>query len=308
MMSLIQRNLPAKIVALIAAIILWFFVMNEQNPMMDGAFTVPVTTLNMPEGYKVSQSADEIRIKVRGQRSLFAMAGAEDFKAYVDLQGMEEGRQTMKVQLVLPPGFEFVETSPSTVVFTLEKIIKKSFVPEISTGGAPAPGMLVEVVYPSQQKVTVEGPRDLVNTVAKVAGYIGLSGNAADFTVNVPLMALNAEGREVPEVKVQPASLEASVGLVRSPIKKVVLVKPVVGTDLSSLYSVVNVKTDPVKIEITGDEKLVDNLTALETQVISLADISSAGLAKRDVKLRIPAGITVTNENIRVTIEIAEKK
>ena len=67
-------------------------------------------------------------------------------------------------------------------------------------------------------------------------------------------------------------------------------------------------KTDPVKIEITGDEKLVDNLTALETQVISLADISSAGLAKRDVKLRIPAGITVTNENIRVTIEIAEKK
>ena len=30
--ALFQRNLPAKIIALVVAVVLWLFVMNEQNP------------------------------------------------------------------------------------------------------------------------------------------------------------------------------------------------------------------------------------------------------------------------------------
>ena len=51
--SLFQRNLPAKIFALLVAIVLWFFVMNDQNPSIDGSFTVPLSVVNAPEGYKL---------------------------------------------------------------------------------------------------------------------------------------------------------------------------------------------------------------------------------------------------------------
>ena len=40
--SLVQHNLLAKIAALIVAIVLWLYVMNDQNPSMEASYTVPV--------------------------------------------------------------------------------------------------------------------------------------------------------------------------------------------------------------------------------------------------------------------------
>lgn len=308
MMNLIQRNLPAKIIAVIAAIVLWFFVMNEQNPMIDGSFSVPLTIVNAPDGYKITSSVDVVKIKVRGPRAMFVTATAADFKAYVDLQGIEEGKQLVKIQSVLPQGFEFIETNPTTATFVIDKIIQKQMPAEITLGGTPAAGMTVDAISQSVKQVKIEGPSEAVNAVAKVSGYIALSGNSADFSASVPLMALNADGKEVPEVKIIPQTVDVSVLLARSPVKKVVPIKAIVASDLPVGYVLVGTKLDVLKVEITGDEKLLDGINGLETQPISLADINAVGTTKKAVKLKLPAGITVTNENIHVNIEIAEKK
>ena len=91
--SIFRRNLPAKIVALGVAVVLWIVVMSDQNPAIEGSFTVPVAVVNSPEGYKVTKSEDTVKIKVRGARSLFVSATADDFRAYVDLGGAEAGKQ-----------------------------------------------------------------------------------------------------------------------------------------------------------------------------------------------------------------------
>ena len=48
--GIVQHNLPAKIAALIVAVVLWLYVMNDQNPAMEGTYTVPVTIENAPDG------------------------------------------------------------------------------------------------------------------------------------------------------------------------------------------------------------------------------------------------------------------
>ena len=306
MMSLIQRNLPAKIIALVAAIVLWFFVMNEQNPMIDGSFTVPLNVANAPEGYKITRNVDSVKIKVRGPRSLFATATAAEFKAYVDLQGIDEGKQVLKVQSILPQGFEFIETSPATATFVIDKIVQKQVAAELVLAGAPSSGMTVDKVNQSLSQVTIEGPSEAVNAVSRVVGYINLSGNTANFSASIPLMAMNADGREVTDVKIIPQSIDASVLLARSPVKKVVSIKAIVGSDLPAQYIVNSLKMEPSKIEISGDEKLVDAVSMVETETISLAALT--GSVKKEVKLKLPPGITVTNESINVTIDVAEKK
>ena len=42
--NLFRKNLPVKILALIASIIMWGYVMNEENPSVNGRYTVPVNT------------------------------------------------------------------------------------------------------------------------------------------------------------------------------------------------------------------------------------------------------------------------
>ena len=303
---LFQRNLPAKIFALLVAIVLWFFVMNDQNPSIDGSFTVPLNVVNAPEGYKISRSDDTIKIKVRGPRSLFVSAAASEFKAYVSLDGVEEGRNSIKVQTVLPQGFELVEASPDVVTVTVEKIVQRQVKVDLIVTGASAQGTTVAKVEQNVSSVTVEGPKSSVDEVARVIGYVGLSGNKEDFNISVPLTAVNSDGREVEDVRVTPKSAEASVQLARGLSKKVVEIKPVFSGELPAGYVLDRVRIDPSKIEIAGASTILDSLTAIDTEKIPLATETKS--FHKEVQLELPEGVTVTNKKVNVNIDIAEKK
>ena len=303
--SIFRRNLPAKILALCVAVILWVVVMNDQNPAIEGSFNVPLAVVNSPEGYKITKSEDSVKIKVRGPRSLFVTATSDDFRAYVDLDGAEDGKQDYKVQTALPQGFELVEVAPETVSFDLDKIIQKQMRAEIIVTGASAPGTTVAKVTQTSSIVTLEGPQSAVDTVVRVVGYVGLSGNSADFDLQVPLTALNADGREVQGVKVVPSATEVSVSLARGLTKKIVTIHPVLQENLPKNYELGDVRTDPIKIEVAGDSKTIENLSSIDTEPIDLSKLTAT--KKMTVKLALPDGITVTNREVNVSIEVKKK-
>ena len=99
--SIVQHNLPAKIAALIVAVVLWLYVMNDQNPAIDGSYTVPVTIENAPNGYLMNAADDTVTIRVRGSRSLFVSADASDFHARVNLSDFIEGDKLYSVETVI---------------------------------------------------------------------------------------------------------------------------------------------------------------------------------------------------------------
>ena len=292
--SIFRRNLPAKILALCVAVILWVVVMNDQNPAIEGSFNVPLAVVNSPEGYKITKSEDSVKIKVRGPRSLFVTATADDFRAYVDLDGAQDGKQDCKVQTALPQGFELVEVAPETVSFDLDKIIQKQMRAEVIVTGASAPGTTVAKVTQTSSLVTIEGPESAVDT-----------GNSADFDLQVPLTAINADGREVQGVKVVPSATEVSISLARGLTKKIVTIHPVLQENLPKDYELGDVRTDPIKIEIAGDSNTIESLSSIDTEPIDLSKLTAT--KKMTVKLALPDGITVTNKEVNVSIEIKKK-
>lgn len=310
--SLFRRNLPAKLLALVVAVVLWFFVMNDQNPSIDGSFTVPLSVVNVPDNCKIVKADESVKIKVRGPRSLFVSAVDSEFKAYVDLNELENGKHSVKVQTVLPQGFELLETSPDITTVTIDKIVQRQIRAEFIVTGSVAPGMAVANLTPSVTTVTIEGPQSSLDTVTRVIGYVGLSNNHDDFKVSVALTALNAEGRGVEDVRVVPNTVDVSVQLARGLSKKFVTVKPVFDGALPSGYSLGNVRVDPAQIEIAGETDKIAAVVSLDTEKIELSDVTQADAAKRtaqkDVQLVLPDGITVTNKRVNVTIEIIEKK
>ncbi|MBQ8699949.1 MAG: hypothetical protein IJ521_13295, partial [Schwartzia sp.] len=85
------HNLPVKMVAVVAAFVLWIFVMNDQNPATESSYSVPVVILNRPAETRVTQSAESVRIRLRAPRSALAATSADEIKAFVDLAGLEPG-------------------------------------------------------------------------------------------------------------------------------------------------------------------------------------------------------------------------
>ncbi len=298
----LQRNLPAKLIALIIAIVLWLFVMNEQNPQIDGSFTVNVELVNVPEGYKITQTEKNVKLKVRGARSFFVAAEPEGFKAYADIAGLESGDHKVKVHAVLPQGFELVDVQPENISVYLDEIIQKSVRIDLIVTGAAAAGYTVGKISQEADTTIVKGPKSRVEEIDRAIGYVGLSGNRESFTLQVPLTPINSDGKAVEEVELLSRSLNVSVQLARGLTRKIVSVHPVVDETLPEGFTLEKVQVDPLKIEIAGDVSVITKLSSIDTEKIIVADMKQSG--KKTVHLAVPEGVAISNREVVVMIEL----
>ncbi len=305
--NLVQHNLAAKIVAVLVAVILWGYVMNDQNPSIEGSFYAQVKLINVPDGYKVTQSTETIKITVKGPRSLFAANEDKNFQAHVDMQEAKSGKGSYKVKVDMPQGFELVEVQPDTVDVELDPIVRRKVRADISVNGSPASGVTVAKVSQASAEVMIEGPSKAVSEVERVIGYVGLTNkNDVDFALQVPLTAINNDGREVQGITIQPATMYVAVQMARGLTKKIVSIRPVTDNDLPQNLELVSMKPNPLQIEIAGAENIISNLTTVATEKISLADV--VGNTDKTVKLALPPGVTVTNHDVLVRIVVKEKQ
>lgn len=303
--SLIRHNLPAKILSVLAAAVLWVFVMNDQNPSINSTFTVPVRMVNVPDNYMVTASEKEVRLKVRAPRSLLASYNVEDFDAYVDLSGVEEGKSTLKILTVVPSGFELLDMSDETVDVTLEEMIAKHVNVNINTVGAVAPDMVVTSVLPDSMTMQVKGPRSIVDRVVNITGSINLADNIDDFRTTADISPLDSDGNFVEGVKMEKRSIGVAVDLSKVQHKKMVSLHPVAAGELPDGLVLDGVRVEPSKVEISGDEKAINSVETLNTMPVDLSKID--GSIVLDVELKLPEGISVSNKSVKVSINVKKQ-
>lgn len=303
--NLFRKNLPVKILALIASIIMWGYVMNEENPSVNGRYTVPVEIVNAPEGYDVNMGVREVTLKVRAPRSLMAAAHESDFKAVIDLSGDTEGEYDEKIRTVIPQGFELLGMSDDTVHVTMEALIAHGVPVDIVVNGKAAQGMELGEITPAQQYVNVYGPRHLVDSIVKASGKIKLADNNSDFTMRVKLTAITADGENINNLAVLPGELDVTVRLVPGEGKKIVPVKPMVSGILPEGYVLGEVTVQPNQVELAGANKTLVDIKNIDTVPVSLHGITST--FDKDVELSLPEGIASTVKKVTLHIVIKSK-
>lgn len=303
--NLFRKNLPVKILALIASIIMWGYVMNEENPSVNGRYTVPVEIVNAPEGYDVNMGVREVTLKVRAPRSLMAAAHESDFKAVIDLSGDTEGEYDEKIRTVIPQGFELLGMSDDTVHVTMEALIAHGVPVDIVVNGKAAQGMELGEIKPAQQYVNVYGPRHLVDSIVKASGKIKLADNNSDFTMRVKLTAVTADGENINNLAVLPGELDVTVQLVPGEGKKIVPVKPAVTGILPEGYVLGEVTVQPNQVEVAGANKTLADIKNVETIPVSLHGVTAT--LDKDVELSLPEGIASTVKKVTLHIVIKSK-
>lgn len=300
----VQRNLLAKVIALVVATVLWLYVMNEQNPTIEGTFSIPIELVNVPDGYVLTQSVKAAKIDVRGARSYFVSASPDSFKVVADLAGLDSGTHDVNLHAILPQGFELVSIEPVSLQVELDQIIRREVPVAIVQTGAPASDVTVAKVEQEYSFVRVEGPASIVNRVEEVVGYIALSGNKEDFTATPTLNALDAGGKSVSGVDIAPASVQVKVQLARGLVKKVVTVHPVLEGALPDGLTLGDVTATPAKIEVAGNTEALEKIVSVDTEKVALDTLTSAGKHTVQALLLLPAGVTVTNSEVMLTIEV----
>ena len=300
--NLFRRNLPAKIMAIIGAVVMWGFVMNEQNPSVNSTITVPIYTMNAPEGYQVEMEVREVTLRVRAPRASFTSVKDDDFKAYVDLAEAAEGKNDIKVRTVVPQGFEVLEVSVPHVQVTLEALMEKVMSLDIQVTGNTGAGSALERIIPDKDSAKITGPRSAVSKVARLVGYLPLGNNTTDFKSKVKLTPVDSDGNIVGSVVVVPQEVEITAKIMNGVEKKLIPIKVVYSGTPARKFVVAGAVAQPERLEVIGKKDQLANMNEINTEMISIDGVQED--VNKEVNLELPDGIIVPSKRVSVKISI----
>ena len=301
--NLFRRNFLKKLIALIAAFCMWVFVMTDQDPAITGSYTVPLTMSNVPYEYFALCEEKTVRVETRAPRSYFVKYDANAFRVYANLENLGEGDYKITPQVVMPQGFELVETFPQTLDIKLDPMTEQQMPIEIRTSGSVAPDSAVREIQQSMDVVTIVGPKSYVEQVAKVYGSVNLSGSTSSFEMQIPMRAIDDKDNIVSRVRVVPSVITASIYIESGLKKKIVPIVPEL--TVADGWELSKITVEPAQTEITGAESLINSIVTLKTEPFTVQ--TGQKNFKGSLKLQIPDGVTLKEEEVTVSAEVIRK-
>lgn len=295
------ENITGKVLAGLLAIILWVYVMNEQNPPVEQTVTVKLEVRAVPEGLVVTANPDGIKIRFQGPRSIIAGLRAQDLGAYVDVRNLGEGEHSVSVKTVTPVPLDILDVSPKVVAVHLEGQTSRQLpiVPRFT--GTPVSGAAVSKAAIKPNTITVNGPRSKIDLIDSVIAFVNVDGLERDITLEGTPRAYMKNGVVVEQVTFVPDKIQLDIS-VQSSITKRVDVKPVVAGQPAAGRVITRVTAEPESVEIRGQADALKVTDWLNTVPI---DVSGQSIdIVREVKLQSREGI-VANDTVKVTISIA---
>ena len=298
------RNLLPKLLAVLVALIVWTFVMNEQNPPVEGTFQVALSTRNLSEKMVVMEAPETVRVKVRGLRNAIAGAAVKEFRATVDLKGMATGQYNLPVAVALPGGYELVEVTPDKVTVKIEAVRSRQFsiLPRLS--GPIASQMVIGKVEVKPAVTTITGPQSVLDSIDKVVAPLEIREQTPAFSITSKLVLLGPNGAEMKSLTVEPSQVTVSGNLESGAVIKTVDIKTVLIGNLPDGVLLRKIFTEPLKIELKGPKEALDKIAAVVTEPVSLTGVTKD--VTREVPLQLPPGVTADRKTVMVRITVGQ--
>ena len=93
MSNKILKNWELKILALVSAIVLWFFVVGIENNSYQFPEQIDIHAVNVPPDMTVTNDLGKATIRIQADQSMIKNLTADDFDISVDLQNAKEAAE-----------------------------------------------------------------------------------------------------------------------------------------------------------------------------------------------------------------------
>jgi YbbR domain-containing protein len=166
----VLSNLRYKVVALIAALLLWG--VSHSTSSIERGFDIPIVPGSVPEDLVITgQSTDAVNIRVSATNAALRRLSVAELSYPVDLTGARAGTTVREVEpaaMNLPRGAQIVSRSPASLEFTLERKSTRAVKVRADIDGEPAPGFVVGDVAIDPPRLRIAGARSEVLRLAEV--------------------------------------------------------------------------------------------------------------------------------------------
>ena len=297
MINKLKDNSKIKIISLLSAIVLWTYVMAIVDPEETKLFeNVPVTITNKNElnekDLVIYPEKDlTTNIYVTGKLSNLKKVTKDDISVYGQINSPMEGNNEIYLKVSTSQRITYDFKNPVMIV-TLEKVISEDRNIKIDITGNGKNNVDNVLLEDNIDKVSVSGPRSLVNEVKMVVGTVKVYGKSKDFSQSIKLEPVDANGKVVEGVELEKDSVNANITLLTQKTVSITL-------NLSEgTESDVNYVMSQNTVTIKGKKEIVDSINDIETQPVNLSEISPG--TSKNIYLQVPSGITIETKYITI--------
>ncbi|WP_405727978.1 CdaR family protein [Anaerotignum sp.] len=321
--ELICKDFGWKLLSIAIATILWFMVINIDQPIGTRDYSRPLSVRNIEvltdRGLTVGNLEElkntKIVVKVKAQRTALdrLSQNPEWITASVDLSELSYAVNGDVIALPVTVSVQGGNTygisskSPAVVEVSVETMASKELPVEVDLNGDLEDGTYLSEPLLSTETVLVVGPSSLVNNVTSVRAAVAAEDIEQSPDIMAPLTCYNAAGMIVKGVFTDPEEIMVSYAL--HDMKQVPLQVEITGTPAPG-YQVGNIYCRPQYAALLGSPEALERIASLQLDSINVSGMTTSTSRTFHLADYLPEGITLmkdANETAEVTVEIFEQ-
>ena len=295
---MLQNKKVNAIIAIVAAILVWAFVVGMVDPGVTKRFTdVPVQLINQDsltqDGLAVdSTDITSIDVTLSGDRADINKLEEGDIQVTADLYGRHEGSNYVSLEVQLPRGISLDSRSEDRILINIGQLVTAEKSVEATLTGEVAADTEMSGAKVEPETMTIYGTRKNVDKVDRIEAAVNVRLlNDKDSTHDVAVKTVDSSGKEVPYVTTSQETASVTARLVK--YKEVPLKVDTTGS-VAQGYELESVKA-PDTVRIEGSADILADITSVTADDIDISGLTENTRVK--INLNLPDGVSVRNSD-----------
>ncbi len=313
-----NKSLFLRIISILCAILLWFYVSAVESPNSEMTFDgIPISLRNKDiltaeTGLSlVSGGIYETHVILSGKRSTLNKVEYEDITATADLsQITAPGTYELPVTIAPPTGTGLISSNPQYITVVVDKTISNQFEiePQIeyTTQYELGECIISDTKDNVITSVTVTGPAADVERIAKVVARVDFGNLEGTGSSEKPLICLDINGDEIDSQNIslspKTVKLEQTIYMTKTLTLK--------ASQANNTFndSQISFRVSPSAVEVKGDPKILKEMSVINLTPINEQSLIGEALTNSVSSLiKLPDGVELVGAQNTATITVNVK-
>ncbi len=315
--NLFTKNILIKLLSLLFAMLVWGYVLSDQNPVRTKTVTeVPVNfdgesdliARRLVVRSDRAEALKRITVKVDTELTKYADLDANDITASISLRNVSgPGTYALPINVTATDGT--VVSPLQEVTVEIDNLVSKRIPVEVSLLGALPNGYWSDAPELASGDVVIEGSSKDVSSVVKAVCSIDLTTRTETYNESVSVELQNSSGEIVNATLLgELPSIPVKLTILRMEELPINVDAAITGRqNLPVNYEIVGTSVSPSStVTVIGSKEDIDGLRGIDIEPIDVSDQSES--VETEVKLLLPEGVTsLDGDTISVRVNIRQK-
>lgn len=316
-----KNNLGLKFAALLFSILLWWSVVNIDDPIDKRNFVTDVELINTDiitnqgKSFQIVKS-QTITVTVKARRKVLESIKTSDIEVIADFTEYDETTELVPIRVKVN-GYESrceeVSANPKNLQLKTEDIVQKTFPVHTVKTGEVRNGYVVANMTPDPQYIDVSGPGSVVNQISKVVAKVDVLGLSKTSVLAADLIYYDYADNVLDKTALTTEYDKVGVGVTVEVwgTKTLDLKFDTSEINVAKGYVFDRIEVEPQSIKVAGSDNVIISMDKIEIskEALKTEELNTNQQVVVDVAKYLPDGIVLADQDassVVVTI-IVEK-